>query len=86
MREATAHQHPIQNPNVKLRTPKRMNVILVPAVEKRIMYMPVEDATAGGTPILKSKGLKIAPPPRPRAPETHPPRVAKITNFISMLC
>ncbi len=38
-----------------------------------IMYIPVEDETLGGTPILRRMGLKMAPPPRPRAPETQPP-------------
>lgn len=41
-------------------------------VAKIIMYMPVEDATDGGTPKLRSKGLKTAPPPSPNAPDTHP--------------
>ena len=59
--------------------------MLEPAVENIIMYMPVEDATAGGTPMLKRSGLKIAPPPRPNAPETHPPNRAKITSLTSML-
>ena len=57
-----------------------------PAVENMIIYMPVEEATAGGTPRLSRRGLKMAPPPSPRAPETHPPSRAKITNLASMLC
>lgn len=58
-----------------------MNKPLDAAVEYNIMYMPVEDDTDGGTPILRSRGLKMTPPPRPRAPETHPPIKAKNTNF-----
>ena len=38
-----------------------------------IMYIPVDEATLGGTPKLRSRGLKIDPPPRPKAPETQPP-------------
>ena len=60
-----------------------MYVVLDPAVEKRIIYIPVAEATDGGTPILSNRGLKIAPPPRPRAPLTQPPTNAKITNFKS---
>ena len=84
--EATAHHPPIQSPYGILSVPKTMYVMLEPAVENMIIYIPVEDATAGGTPMLRSKGLKIAPPPRPRAPETQPPSRAKITNLIRMLC
>jgi hypothetical protein len=47
------------------------------------MYIPVDDATEGGTPILNRSGLKMAPPPKPKAPDTHPPRKANITNFIT---
>lgn len=49
-----------------------MNVLA--AVEKIIMYIPVAEATVGGQPILNSSGLKIEPPPSPRAPDTHPPK------------
>lgn len=55
------------------------------AVEYIIIYIPVADATDGGTPILKSKGLKMAPPPRPKAPETHPPKKANMTSYITFL-
>lgn len=46
------------------------------------MYIPVEEATFGGHPRLRSKGLKIEPPPSPRAPETHPPKKEKIISLI----
>ena len=49
--------------------------------EKRIMYIPVAEATEGKTPRLKSNGLKMAPPPRPKAPDIKPPRKAKTTNL-----
>lgn len=81
MMEATAHQEPIQSPNYTLSVPKTIYVILEPAVENMIMYIPVEEATAGGTPMLSKRGLKMAPPPSPSAPETHPPRRAKITSL-----
>ena len=54
-------------------------------VENKIIYIPVEEATEGGTPMLNNKGLKIAPPPKPRAPDTQPPRAAKITNYVIVL-
>jgi hypothetical protein len=62
-----------------------MYTTLEAVVENIIMYIPVADDTAGGTPILKSSGLNIAPPPSPRAPETHPPRNAKITSLVTVL-
>jgi hypothetical protein len=37
------------------------------------MYIPVAEETLGGTPRLIKSGLKITPPPRPKAPATHPP-------------
>ena len=37
------------------------------------MYILVEDATAGGTPNPSKIGLKIVPPPNPRAPDKNPP-------------
>lgn len=43
--------------------------------------MPVDVATFGGTPKLKSNGLNIAPPPRPNAPDTQPPMNENIINF-----
>ena len=54
-------------------------------VEKRIMYIPVPEATEGGTPILSKSGLNIAPPPKPNAPETHPPIVANMTSLVTVL-
>jgi hypothetical protein len=49
--------------------------------EKSIMYIPVAEATEGRTPRLNSKGLKIVPPPKPRAPDINPPKKAKNTNL-----
>ena len=47
-------------------------------VENMIMYIPVEVETVGATPSSIISGLKTLPPPRPNAPETHPPRKANI--------
>lgn len=58
-----------------------MNTTLDPAVENIIMYIPVADETGGGTPKLNKRGLKIAPPPKPRAPETQPPIKANISSL-----
>lgn len=50
-----------------------------------IIYIPVEVDTVGGTPIDIIRGLKMLPPPRPRAPEIHPPRKAKTSRMTSYL-
>ena len=55
-----------------------------PKVVNMTRYMPVEEATEGGMPMLKSTGLKIAPPPSPRAPETQPPTNATVTSLLTM--
>ena len=49
--------------------------------ENSIMYIPVAEATEGRIPRLKSKGLKIVPPPKPSAPDINPPKKAKKTNL-----
>lgn len=41
--------------------------------EKVIIYIPVAEETCGGTPSPINNGLKITPPPNPRAPATQPP-------------
>ncbi len=41
--------------------------------EKRTKYIPVAEATFGGTPKESNAGLMITAPPRPRAPATKPP-------------
>ena len=55
---------------------------VVAPVAKIIMYIPELVATFGGTPKLISKGLKIKPPPNPRAPEIHPPNNENINIFV----
>ncbi len=50
-------------------------------VEKRIIYIPVAEATQGSTPKLSKRGLKIVPPARPTAPDIKPPKKANVTNF-----
>lgn len=55
-------------------------MVLAP-VEKMIIYIPVADATFGGTPIERRSGLKIEPPPSPRAPETQPPTNEKMRSL-----
>jgi hypothetical protein len=52
-------------------------------VEKMIMYIPVADATLGGHPMLSNNGLKIDPPPSPRAPLTQPPTNEKTISLVS---
>ena len=55
------------------------------AEEYIIIYMPVEVETDGGTPREIMRGLKIEPPPSPKAPPTHPPKNAKIRSNLSYL-
>ncbi len=45
------------------------------------MYIPVADATEGNIPRLNNNGLKMAPPPSPKAPDINPPRNANVTNL-----
>lgn len=59
-----------------------MKVIVDPKVVNITRYIPVEPETAGGIPILRSTGLKMAPPPRPKAPETQPPIKATVTSLL----
>ena len=47
--------------------------------------MPVAEDTFGGTPIAKSSGLKITPPPSPSAPATHPPQKPRVRMFLRTL-
>ena len=54
-------------------------------VENIIMYIPVTEATWGGTPMLNSRGLKMTPPPKPRAPEIQPPKKANISSLTTTL-
>jgi len=59
-------------------------VIEEPRVVNMTRYMPVDEETAGGIPMLSKTGLKIAPPPRPRAPDTQPPANATVTSLLTM--
>lgn len=59
-------------------------MIVEPRVVNMTRYIPVEPETDGGIPILKSTGLKMAPPPRPRAPETQPPTKPKRTSRLTI--
>lgn len=55
-----------------------------PRVVNITRYIPVEEETEGGMPMLSRTGLKMAPPPRPRAPETQPPMKATVTRRRTM--
>jgi len=48
------------------------------------MYIPVAEATEGGTPWLRRRGLKIAPPLSPKHPEAQPPTKAVITTDLTV--
>ena len=45
------------------------------------MYIPVAEATFGELPKLSNNGFKMEPPPRPRAPDTQPPKIENTTSF-----
>jgi len=60
-------------------------MVQVAILEKVIMYMPVADETLGGTPIANKSGLKMTPPPRPRAPATQPPKKPSPRTFLRIL-
>ena len=51
------------------------------AVEKNTRYILVADATSAGTPIFNKIGLKMVPPPSPKAPEMKPPIKANNKSF-----
>ncbi len=48
-------------------------------------YIPVAEDTFGGTPIEIKSGLKMEPPPRPRAPATQPPRKDNVRTLKRVL-
>ena len=52
--------------------------------ENIIMYMLDAVATFGGKPRLISKGLKIIPPPSPKAPDIHPPSKENTISFANV--
>ncbi len=79
------HQAPVHAPQRGSNVLYRVYVIDDPKVVNMTRYIPVEDATEGGIPILRSTGLKIAPPPSPRAPDTQPPIKATVTRRRTML-
>lgn len=80
----TADQQPIHNPKGRLSTAQIMYTVLEQNVEKIIMYIPVAEETFGGTPRLIKIGLKIEPPPNPKAPDTIPPKRAKTIRYVSV--
>jgi hypothetical protein len=50
-----------------------------------IIYIPVAAATYGGVPMLNNIGLKIEPPPSPKAPEINPPKRPRKSNFVTLV-
>ena len=48
------------------------------------MYIPVAAETEGGKPISSSRGLKMLPPPRPKAPEIRPPINEKMRSGLKL--
>ena len=60
-------------------------MIVAQRVVKRVIYIPVADATAGWISIDTSTGLKIVPGPIPDRDAKKAPRNAKIDNLIEFL-
>ena len=73
-------QAPIHNAKFTYRFPKSQKVNELIKALKRIMYMPVEETTAGWTPIPINTGLNTTPPPSPTAP-ARPPPIDAIISF-----
>lgn len=61
--------------------PAREYKILDDNVENITIYIPVAEATIGGTPKLSINGLKITPPPSPTVPATNPAPNAQSRNL-----
>ena len=47
---------------------------MVAILENVTKYSPEAEETSGGSPRVSRHGLKMTPPPRPRAPEMSPPK------------
>ena len=59
----------------------KMKLTTVDAVLENVTrYSPDAAATSGGKPRVKKIGLKITPPPRPKAPASSPPKKPIDTN------
>lgn len=66
-------QNPIQKAYMIGRLSKSQKVKVLRNALNMIMYMPVEAATYGGTPIPINIGLNTMPPPSPTALARPPP-------------
>ena len=78
-------QKPIQVAKTKFNFPYIRNRVVEVADENIIMYIPVAELTFGETPILIRIGLKIDPPPYPRAPDTNPPTNPKRISLTKLI-
>lgn len=54
-------------------------------MENIIIYLLVEAAGEGAIPNESNTGLKMDPPPSPKAPDTHPPMKPYNSNFIRII-
>lgn len=54
-------------------------------LEYMIRYIPVAELTFGGTPMPIKYGLKMTPPPKPRAPATKPPPNPRRETFLRIV-
>ena len=59
-------------------------MIVVPRDEYITRNVTVEPVTAGGIPKLSKTGLKMTPPPSPKAPAIHPP-IRDIANNLLVI-
>ena len=77
-------QKPIQSANIRGKWSNNQNVNELRNALNIIMYMPVDAATYGGTPIPINTGLNTIPPPNPTAEARPPPIDAAASLNIEM--
>ena len=77
-------QKPIQSANIKGKWSNNQNVNELRNALNIIMYIPVDAATYGGTPIPINTGLNTIPPPNPTAEARPPPIDAAASLNIEM--
>ena len=77
-------QKPIQSANIRGKWSNNQNVNELRNALNIIMYIPVDAATYGGTPIPINTGLNTIPPPNPTAEARPPPIDAAASLNIEM--
>ena len=60
------------------------NIVVDDNAENITIYMPVAPLTTGETPISIKTGLKMLPPPCPKAPAMNPPKNEKNKRILKV--